>query len=706
MRKAKTFKSILCLWMTAAMLLPFSGVLTLADPGVGTHCFYMECDASVTGGKSDGFMIDLYTDSTDALATYWSNANWHMDLTASRRIYRGISGGGGAYAGVQLRSSETDTVGIMSMWKWSYRDSDGQLVDLYPQNMTDPSLNGNNEGSGISCIKPYDWQFRQWNRQLLYCWRDGETGHTFIGTWFYSYEYDKWTLFTYYDTKLTGSYIKGGISQFLENWSADTRGRTRDFRYRNVYFLPHESTEWVSSPKVKVFTDNNLHANGTCTMGQSEDGSYVWGKVVGSQPDDNFAQLSNNYTLTQPASPSYGTPAIKSLSASKIGSVYWKMEDTSTPQLSYDIRYYDVAGNELAGKHGTRPDADYAKVEGVKTDVYRCVLTIRDVFGQTATAEITSPAYDEAVNQPAVRYGDVNSDSAVNKKDSLLLKLYLADPTANPIDLAAADVNGDGVVNKKDSLRLKQYLAGWDVEMGAPVPHKHDYTSVVTTAPTCTDEGMRTFTCFCGDSYTERIPALGHDYVNGVCTRCGGSNGEPTFDTSDWVEWLIDVDGQSDAWIYNMFFSGQTYGYPLHDGAAESSPWEFWGEHFHLCYMFDRDEIDLSANVGSGYEFVWEIWYRDAETRGAFKKIVTAPWSVYNNYSWDGIIYRIPTYNEGINDMYLHEGETSHKYEFVFVIYRDEISPENVVGWQQDWINYTDSTEMFIEDAKDYGFIV
>ena len=62
--------------------------------------------------------------------------------------------------------------------------------------------------------------------------------------------------------------------------------------------------------------------------------------------------------------------------------------------------------------------------------------------------------------------GDVNKDGPVNKKDSLALKKYLADPT-NPIDLAVADVNGDGAVNKKDSLRLKQYLAGWDVVLGA-----------------------------------------------------------------------------------------------------------------------------------------------------------------------------------------------------------------------------------------------
>lgn len=46
-------------------------------------------------------------------------------------------------------------------------------------------------------------------------------------------------------------------------------------------------------------------------------------------------------------------------------------------------------------------------------------------------------------------------------------------------------------------------------------PHVHKYNSgVVTKEPTCTDTGVKTYTCVDGDdSYTETIPALGHDCV-------------------------------------------------------------------------------------------------------------------------------------------------------------------------------------------------
>ena len=52
-------------------------------------------------------------------------------------------------------------------------------------------------------------------------------------------------------------------------------------------------------------------------------------------------------------------------------------------------------------------------------------------------------------------------------------------------------------------------------------PLGHNYTEEVTK-PTCTERGYTTYTCSCGDSYkSDYKDALGHDYKNGTCTRCG-----------------------------------------------------------------------------------------------------------------------------------------------------------------------------------------
>ena len=51
------------------------------------------------------------------------------------------------------------------------------------------------------------------------------------------------------------------------------------------------------------------------------------------------------------------------------------------------------------------------------------------------------------------------------------------------------------------------------------------YELTATVEPTCTTPGKRVYTCTTkdheGETYEETIDALGHEFVNGVCTRCG-----------------------------------------------------------------------------------------------------------------------------------------------------------------------------------------
>ena len=61
------------------------------------------------------------------------------------------------------------------------------------------------------------------------------------------------------------------------------------------------------------------------------------------------------------------------------------------------------------------------------------------------------------------------------------------------------------------------WLAAADTEPTAP--HKHNYSKKVT-APTCTKDGYTTYTCSCGDSYTDdETKAIGHSYGNWYETK-------------------------------------------------------------------------------------------------------------------------------------------------------------------------------------------
>lgn len=54
------------------------------------------------------------------------------------------------------------------------------------------------------------------------------------------------------------------------------------------------------------------------------------------------------------------------------------------------------------------------------------------------------------------------------------------------------------------------------------IVHVHNYTQEITKTATCTEDGIITYSCACGDIYTEPIPASGdHNFVDNICSICG-----------------------------------------------------------------------------------------------------------------------------------------------------------------------------------------
>ena len=89
-----------------------------------------------------------------------------------------------------------------------------------------------------------------------------------------------------------------------------------------------------------------------------------------------------------------------------------------------------------------------------------------------------------------------------------------------------ADVYYAGDAAQWNAIKIEPYnepLTGATIHYGGTA-HTHSYTAAVT-APTCTEQGYTTYTCSCGDSYkSDYKDALGHDYQNGTCTRCGAKD--------------------------------------------------------------------------------------------------------------------------------------------------------------------------------------
>ena len=99
--------------------------------------------------------------------------------------------------------------------------------------------------------------------------------------------------------------------------------------------------------------------------------------------------------------------------------------------------------------------------------------------------------------------------------------------------------------------------------------HIHTYISNVTVVPTCTTPGVMTYTCTeCGDSYTEIIPSIGHDWGDWISdgnetshTRvCANDESHTETEACTWVETdRQEPTSSEDGWIdYECSVCGQT----------------------------------------------------------------------------------------------------------------------------------------------------
>ena len=115
-------------------------------------------------------------------------------------------------------------------------------------------------------------------------------------------------------------------------------------------------------------------------------------------------------------------------------------------------------------------------------------------------------------------------------------------------DVTGYDPDKGGTQKLEGTLSLPGTVAASDktVTIDIVTPHTHAYTAVVT-APTCTEGGFTTYTCECGHSYVaDETEALGHDFVNGKCSRCDAQMDAAFVDVPvgsfffDPVQWAVD----------------------------------------------------------------------------------------------------------------------------------------------------------------------
>lgn len=111
--------------------------------------------------------------------------------------------------------------------------------------------------------------------------------------------------------------------------------------------------------------------------------------------------------------------------------------------------------------------------------------------------------------------GDADGDGKIGLKDVSRMIRYIADWQVD-IDIDNADVENDGRINLMDVSLIVRYLAGWDyIRLG------HEDQIIDWITPSCTEGGETRIRCLrCGDVEIFETDPLGHNFVDGKCTRC------------------------------------------------------------------------------------------------------------------------------------------------------------------------------------------
>ena len=133
--------------------------------------------------------------------------------------------------------------------------------------------------------------------------------------------------------------------------------------------------------------------------------------------------------------------------------------------------------------------------------------------------------------------------------------------------------------------------------------HPHKYTVSEHTPATCTENGSTTYKCWCGKSYTEEAPAIGHNYVeeitkeatcteNGVatftCSVCGDSYTEDIISTGhNYVSLTDEVDAENCV-SYICSICGDSY-------KEENHSYSYITEGNKKSYICDKCSFELFA---------------------------------------------------------------------------------------------------------------
>ena len=295
------------------------------------------------------------------------------------------------------------------------------------------------------------------------------------------------------------------------------------FRYcesiKDVYYAGSE-TEWSA---IDIQPYNNPIVNATKHYaGETHTHNYVDGvcTICGAKDPNYVPPHTHDYNAVVTA-------------PTCTGAGYTTFTCTTCGQ-SYKDNYTDALGHDYKNGECTRchaKDPGQTHTHDYKSTVTRPTCTEKGYTTHTCSCgDSYKDSYKDVLGHlyifgKCIRCGEKEDSSETHKHD---YKSRVVDPTCTEGGYTLWECEcGKSYETLHTKALGHEYKDGVCARCGAKDPnaHTHQYVETVTKS-TCTEKGYTTYTCsVCGDSYKgSYTDALGHSYVGGICTRCGASD--------------------------------------------------------------------------------------------------------------------------------------------------------------------------------------
>ena len=319
------------------------------------ECIFIVPDLKKTSNKFNTYTIDFRGIDTPH-STYWSLANYHLDLTDFEKTHSDVTGGG-AYGGLQTLFNG-EKVAIMSFWKVNYKEN-GETKTLkfnriYPEG---EEMEFSGEGEGTTYRAPYNWTTGNWYRFVIHTWEDFKTKETYLGEWIQDLSTKEWTLFAYFNTHLNNSFIGGGdgaLGFFQEIFSKTYLKDERSFQLKNMYIFDRTYKQWTSINTSYLYYNENPEI--FKEVGNTQ--FYFYGASGPRIEGQNNENKKNRYSgsISQSNTPNFLKPVFKKLNAKiskSLLEVEWEIDPKTCPcyQYSYNVeklsenKYHSIYSN-------------------------------------------------------------------------------------------------------------------------------------------------------------------------------------------------------------------------------------------------------------------------------------------------------------------------------------------------------------------------